>query len=143
MCCEFFVRGRVTQGELLGVGDLHRVQYIPTPKEPVCGDLNYLSLHIAERVCNSSGPTPAPLSPLEQLKHDLSPPVEWQTQSTKVKSGGLLHLPERITSLERSTDLYSGKALWWQMFPHSHVTSRIIYSELHPQCMQGVLHPKT
>ena len=63
---------------------------------------------VAERVCNSSGPTPAPLSPLEQLKHDLSPPVEWQIQSTKVKSGGLLHLPERIASLERYTDLYSG-----------------------------------
>lgn len=62
----------------------------------------------AQHVHNTSGPTPPPLSPLEQLRHDLSPPVEWQPQSTKVKSGGLLHLPERIGSLERCTDLYSG-----------------------------------
>lgn len=60
---------------------------------------------------NTSGPTPPPLSPLEQLRHDLSPPVEWQPQSTKVKSGGLLHLPERIGCLERCTDLYSGKCI--------------------------------
>ena len=63
----------------------------------------------AQRIQNTGGPTPLPLSPLEQLKHDLNPTVEWQPQSTKVKSGGLLHLPERIASLERCTDIYSGE----------------------------------
>lgn len=67
----------------------------------------------AQRVQNNSGPTPVPLSALEQLKHDLSPPVVWQSQSAKVKRGGLLHLPERLASLERCTDLYSGRGAYY------------------------------
>ena len=74
----------------------------------ICSSLCNFDVSLAQRVQNTSGPTPTPLSPLEQLKHDLCPPVEWQPQSTKVKSGGLLHLPERIASLERCTDLYAG-----------------------------------
>ena len=63
----------------------------------------------AQRVQNTGGPTPLPLSPLEELKRDLRPPVLWQPQSSKVKSGNLLHLPERIANLERFTDLSTGK----------------------------------
>ena len=64
--------------------------------------------NVVQRIQNSGGPTPPPLSPLDQLKQDLSPSTQWQAQSVKVKSGGLLHLPERLMNLEHCMDLYSG-----------------------------------
>ncbi|CAI8011903.1 MAP3K12-binding inhibitory protein 1 [Geodia barretti] len=67
-----------------------------------------LSHITVQRIQNSGGPTPPPLSPLDQLKQDLSPSTQWHAQSVKVKSGGLLHLPERLTNLEHCMDLYSG-----------------------------------
>ena len=69
----------------------------------------YVRVSLAQRVQNTSGPTPLPLSPLEQLKQDLSPPVLWQPQNSRVKSGNLLHLPERIATLERLMEINTGK----------------------------------
>ena len=66
----------------------------------------------AHRVQNTSGPSAPPLSPLEQLRHDLNPPPStwnrFKSSRGVVSSSALLGLTERISNIEQFTNLYEG-----------------------------------
>lgn len=66
----------------------------------------------AHRVQNASGPSAPPLSPLEQLQHDLNPPPSswnrFKSSRGVVSSSALLGLTERVSNIEQFTHLYGG-----------------------------------